>query len=239
MNRVLREFHAKPVYFCRAVRAQMEEFFLKSIVTCIIAFVTSAVVSVTGCGQDAAQKSDPPRAETTQAASSANTADTKPQSPQTKTTDAKPPSPQTKTLAKTASYDIPQGDTSFKTYTYYTSLSKNSAQWALQERAYTDENGLRKLGGDYMVALGSYYADALGERFLITLDGGEAFTVVVCDFKSDRDTDAANQYTPVNARMKNVVEFYVDRSLDGTAKRMGNVSFIEGFAGNVVGIEKI
>ncbi|MCL2507977.1 MAG: hypothetical protein FWF05_02240 [Oscillospiraceae bacterium] len=144
-----------------------------------------------------------------------------------------------KPLVKSTDYEIPQGDTSFKTYTYYTSLNRNSAQWKLQQEAYTDENGLRKMGGDYMVALGSYYSGTLGERFLVTLDGGETFTVVVCDFKSDRHTDSANQYSPVNAQMKNVVEFYVDKNLDSAAKRMGDVSYIEGFKGNITAIEKI
>jgi hypothetical protein len=67
---------------------------------------------------------------------------------------------------------------------------------------------------------------------------------VVGDFKADRHTDSLHQYTPMDpqdgsAVRKCVVEFVVDtRMLDKTARRMGDISYIEGFSGNIQEIER-
>lgn len=50
----------------------------------------------------------------------------------------------------------------FKSYTNYHCLSRSSAQWRLQEKAYTDNNGLRKIGNDYLVAMVVTTPKALG-----------------------------------------------------------------------------
>lgn len=131
--------------------------------------------------------------------------------------------------------DVPDGDTSFKSYTYYTSISRNSAQWDMQQKAYTDENGLRKIEDDYLVAMGSYYTNTLGDRFEITLDTGEVFTVRICDFKSDVHTNSTHQYSS----NKNIIEFYVDKSLNSKAKQMGDISYIDGFEGSITKITKL
>lgn len=53
---------------------------------------------------------------------------------------------------------LPPLDTSFKSYMdYRTITSTTSDQYALQKQAYTDEFGLRKVGGFYCIALGTYY----------------------------------------------------------------------------------
>lgn len=125
---------------------------------------------------------------------------------------------------------------SFKSYTYYTALSNNSLQGKLQQSAYTDENGLRKVDDYYCVALGSYYGTTIGNKYMVTLSTGVQIKVILCDVKADRHTDANNQYTLHNGCM---IEFYVDMTkLNNVARRSGNISSIAGFDGDVVSIVK-
>lgn len=135
--------------------------------------------------------------------------------------------------------NVPEGDTAFKSYMSYKAITnKESAQYKLQRKCWTDGNGLRRYKTYYVVALGSYYADSIGDTFRITTDDGNTFDCVVGDFKADCHTDKLNQYTPMDGR-KCVVEFVVDMQiLDKTARRMGDISYIEGFSGNVESIEK-
>lgn len=137
------------------------------------------------------------------------------------------------------SMDVPSGDTAFKSYmSWRTITNKESRQYQLQRKCWTDANGLRRYKTYYVVALGSYYADHIGERFHITTDDGSEFECVVGDFKADRHTDSLNQYTPMDGR-KCVVEFVVDMNvLDKTAKQMGDISYIRGFSGNIESIER-
>lgn len=136
-------------------------------------------------------------------------------------------------------FTVPTGDTSFKSYMDFRCITnKDSEQWALQEGCWTDDTGLRRYGDDYVIALGSYYASYIGERFTITLDSGETFTAVVGDFKADIHTDESNRYTPMSEGRKNIVEFVVDTNeLDSTAKKMGDISYIDNFEGNVRSVE--
>lgn len=142
---------------------------------------------------------------------------------------------------KPVEYGVPTGNTSFKSYMDWECITNTaSRQYKLQEECYTDCDGLRKHGDDYCVALGSYYADYIGERFRVTLDSGDSFTAVVGDFKADRHTDSVHRYTPMNDGGKNVIEFIVDTDeLDSMARKMGDISFISGFKGNVSTIERI
>ena len=137
--------------------------------------------------------------------------------------------------------DVPEGRTSFKSYmSYHAITNKRSEQYKLQQECWTDSNGMRRFGGtDYVIALGSYYTGGIGDRFRITLDTGEQFNATVGDFKADKHTDSMNQYTPTQNNGKCVLEFIVDTGkLDKTAKRMGDISYIPGFRGNVEKIEK-
>ena len=139
----------------------------------------------------------------------------------------------------TEGMDVPTGDTAFKSYMSYKAITnKESRQYKLQRMCWTDADGLRRYKTYYVVALGSYYADYIGERFRITTEDGNEIECVVGDFKADRHTDRLNQYTPMEGR-KCVVEFVVDtRMLDKTAKKMGDISYIEGFSGDIESIEK-
>jgi hypothetical protein len=125
----------------------------------------------------------------------------------------------------------------FKSYTDYRMLSRSSAQWKLQEQAYTDENGLRKIGDAYLVAMGSYYGRELGSTFQVTLSNGNSFTVMLCDMKDDRHTDANNQICLSNG---SVIEFYVDTDvMPSIVCQLGTVGALEQFSGSIVSIEKI
>ena len=141
---------------------------------------------------------------------------------------------------KVIEYAVPLGDTSFKSYMSWKAITNtDSNQYKLQKSCWTDKRGLRRYRQDYVIALGSYYADYIGQRFTITLDTGDSFTAVVGDFKADRHTDETHKYTPMEDGRKNVVEFIVDTSeLDSTAKKMGDISYA-GFKGNVESIERV
>lgn len=137
-------------------------------------------------------------------------------------------------------YAIPTGNTGFKSYMDYRAITnKNSAQWDLQTKCWTDKDGLRRKGDYYVVALGSYYADHIGDRFIVTLDTGVEIPVIVGDLKADKHTDATNRYTLTEDGRKNILEFVVDtQSLPEMARKMGDISYVGGFKGNVRSIER-
>ena len=138
------------------------------------------------------------------------------------------------TILKT--YDVPAGH-SFKSYTNYKLLSKPSKQGQLQQQAYTGETGIRMVDDYYCAALGTYYDGNIGDKFLVTLSSGKQFKMILCDVKADHHTDAKHQYTKVNGC---VIEFYVDYGvLSSYVKRMGNISYIDGFEGEITCIQKI
>ena len=140
----------------------------------------------------------------------------------------------TSSPAQNPSYS--SGFGSFKSYTDYRCLSRSSPQWRLQEQAYTDENGLRKIGDAYLVAMGSYYGTTLGTEYIVTLSNGSSFTVMLCDGKADRHTDANNQVCLANG---SVIEFYVEADkMPSIVRQMGSVGALEQFSGSIVSIEK-
>lgn len=143
---------------------------------------------------------------------------------------------------KDGGLDVPGGDTSFKSYMDYRCITnRESAQYKLQQICTTDTDGLRRTtGGDYVIAVGSYYSDTVGDRFRITTEAGE-FCATVGDLKADAHTNRTHQYTAMDNGMKNVIEFVVDvDTLDETAKVMGDISYAgDKFEGNVERIEKI
>lgn len=144
----------------------------------------------------------------------------------------KEPKPESNTTVKS----VPTGH-SFKSYTNYKLLNSNSPQGRLQTLAYSDENGLRKVGEYYCVALGSYYGTTIGDCYVVTLSNGQQFKMTLCDSKANIHTDKNNQYTLANGC---ITEFYVDYScFNSRAKSAGSISVLPGFDGSVVKIEKI
>lgn len=136
---------------------------------------------------------------------------------------------------------IPELDTSFKSYMDYRTITcRVSTQYKMQQEAYTDELGLRKIGDYYCVALGTYYSPNCGKRFHITTDTGNEFNVIVSDIKNDIHTDETNRYVPMSNDSGNVLEFVVDISkLDEYVKKLGNIGGYEKFSGNIVAIKPI
>lgn len=143
-------------------------------------------------------------------------------------------------------YELPNLDTSFKAYMDYRCITDtNSMQYKLQQNAWTDKDGLRRLGEAYMVAMGTYYADECGKTFEITFDTDEKILVVVGDIKADCHTDKTNRYSPVydnngNFISANVLEFIVDtKAMSRRTKRLGTVEYCSNLQGNIVSIVAI
>lgn len=137
----------------------------------------------------------------------------------------------------TASYEVPAEETGVKTYMDYRSItSRTSAQWHLQQYAWTDDTGFRRYGELYMVAMGTYYADSCGAVFRITLETGESFSVLISDVKADADTDGKHQHSAGN-----VVEFIVDADrIPRLCRLTGDMSYAgQAFRGRIAEIEKL
>ena len=141
---------------------------------------------------------------------------------------------------------IPNYDTSFKAYMDYMCIThKASDQYKLQLSAWTDNMGLRKVDDYYLVAMGTYYSDTIGDRFRITLEGDKTFDVMIGDVKADIHTDNSNMYSPVyntdgSFKSANVIEFIIDKQvISKKVKLWGDVSAYDEFAGNIVKIERI
>lgn len=114
----------------------------------------------------------------------------------------------------------------------------------LQLASYTDRYGMRRHSKDYVVGLGSYYTIYIGDRFEITLDTGEVFTIILGDGKADCDTDITNRYTPcVNYEgynCANVIEFIIDDEI--VTEKMyayGSASYYQHLNGNIVSMKYI
>lgn len=135
------------------------------------------------------------------------------------------------------SFEVPNLS-DFKSWTNYNYVSKESPQWNVLtgDSTYTDDNGFRRKDKDYLVAMGSYYTKELGERFRITTNKGNIFTVTICDWKADCDTDSKGQYTIAN---NCIVEFYVDDNLCNAVRNSGSCSSIKELSGKITKIEKI
>ena len=125
----------------------------------------------------------------------------------------------------------------FKSYMSYTAITnKSSAQWKLQQRAYTDKNGLRCIDGKPIVAIGTGWGLSVGDSALITCDNGNSFKVVIGDIKDNAHTLSDNKTTLANNCR---CEFIVDVSqLNPKIKSSGNVSTLEQYSGYVTNIQK-
>lgn len=127
-------------------------------------------------------------------------------------------------LAKNDNNQLPHHK-DFKSYMGYKAITnKSSQQYQLQQLAYTDENGLRKINGRYCVAIGSHWDVDMGENFDLILENGTIIPCIKADAKADRDTDSSNIYTANGC----CSEFIVDTAnLDKSAKTSGNISSID------------
>ena len=139
--------------------------------------------------------------------------------------------------------EIPSISTNSKLFTDY---RKYNLPWTphyrLQQVAYTDSEGLRRYKDDYIVAMGSYYSTSIGDRFKITLETGNSFTVMFGDGKWDSDCDERKMYMPwtnYDGEIEgNLLEFIIDEDIiDPNVYEYGGVEKIEFFNGSITKIE--
>lgn len=131
--------------------------------------------------------------------------------------------------------DVPSNN-SIKSYMDYRCItSRNSRQYQLQHSlAYTGNHGLRMVKDRYCVAVGSYYTTTIGQYIDIELENGSVIRGILADCKADKHTDSTNRINPNGS----VVEFVVDtRTLDKTAKKMGDISYVNDWNSKVVNIK--
>lgn len=132
--------------------------------------------------------------------------------------------------------NVPTEISNFKSYMDYRMITK-SAQLELQQQAYTDSNGCRKVGNYFCIALASYYGSEIGAKYRIRLSDGTSFLGILADQKADKDTNSTNQYTVYN---KDIIEFIVDTNkLPAAVQLSGSLSSLEKYEGKVVGIDKL
>lgn len=136
--------------------------------------------------------------------------------------------------------ELPEISTNVKLFTDYRAYNLwYTPHYRLQQKAWTDEQGLRRFNDDYIVALGSFYSVNIGDRFEVTLDTGRIFTVILGDGKADIDCDSRNMYTPCldynGEKSANMLEFIIDENvLDEEVYNYGSLDKLEGFEGDVV-----
>lgn len=133
-------------------------------------------------------------------------------------------------------YDVSDIDNSFKSYMDFRTLDdENSIQYEIQNLAYTDDEGFRKIDDDYLIALGTFYTEQCNEKFEIELSDGRIFTALTGDIKADVDTNSTHQYHTING---NMIEFIVDTDLiNELSMEMGDMSY-SGFEGKIIRISK-
>lgn len=135
------------------------------------------------------------------------------------------------------SLEIPQGDCSSFLYMDYRAITDTSSkQWELQQMAWTDSQGLRRIGDDYCVALGTYYGQ-VGDRFRITTDRGNVYIVQMADAKG---WDSNGWYHIAGNGKINLVEFIVATEyLPNEVTLHGDCGVLDNIGGNIIKIERI
>ena len=149
---------------------------------------------------------------------------------------------------KYTSLEVPNINSSFKTWMSYTAVTnRQSPQYKfIHKYGWVDSEGFMRCSGErdlgieddyYLIALGSYYGMDIGTKYKITLDTGRVFYGALADCKSDRHTNETNQYVSHN---NNIIEFLVDTSkLNKNVKQMGTANVYMPLNGRVSKIEKI
>lgn len=129
------------------------------------------------------------------------------------------------------------GASDFKSFMSYTTITdKTSEQWQLQQKAATNQNGLRCINGKPLVAIGTGWHISVGETATVYMDNGNTFDIIIGDIKDNTHTDNTNKITKANGCM---VEFIVDTTkLPQTVQISGNLSSLKQYNGVVIKIVK-
>jgi len=125
----------------------------------------------------------------------------------------------------------------FKSYMPYTAITnKNSRQWELQQKAYTNAEGIRCIDGRPLVAVGTGWGLSVGDVAVVICENGNSFEIMVGDIKSDKHTLSDNKTSASNDCR---CEFIVDMDkLIPYIKDGGNMAKIQTYNGYVIDIQK-
>lgn len=109
------------------------------------------------------------------------------------------------------------------TYMDYRAITDTSSkQYKLQQDPYcvVNEKGFLMYRDNwYVVAMGSYWGN-IGDKFIVRLENGTLFSVIIGDYKSDRDTDKEHYAHRADGH---VIEFLIDS--DSTYMKNHNVIY--------------
>lgn len=123
---------------------------------------------------------------------------------------------------------VPYPHSDFKTYMYGSAVTNTaSAQYQLISRAYVGDYGIMMVDGCYLVAMGTAYANYIGQRYQVTFETGQVINVMIGDVKQDIHTD---QYNSAGAANGDLLEFIVAQPPEQVTI-MGNYNVI--FPGRV------
>lgn len=106
---------------------------------------------------------------------------------------------------------------------YKTITDKTSKQYALQQKAYTDEFGFRKIGNRYLVAIGTAFNANVGTYFDAELENGTIIECIVGEIKSDFHTDSTNVFSQNGCCLEFIVNTKI---LEPYVKQRGDCSFL-------------
>ena len=125
----------------------------------------------------------------------------------------------TETVEVIEEFEHENGWTNCFSYENSNGLTENPSLSAIQGAIpdnITDTGIMRDEYGDYCCAIGTFYGYC-GDRFLVTLENGQQFTVKICDSKGDR------RYHDFGNGGKSVIEFiHADSYLPECVSFTGN-----------------
>lgn len=123
---------------------------------------------------------------------------------------------------------IPYPHSDFKTYMYASAVTDTtSAQYQLISQAYVGDYGIMMVDGCYLVAMGTAYANYIGQKYQVTFETGQVIDVMIGDVKQDIHTD---QYNSAGINNGDLLEFIVAQPPQ-EVEIMGNYNII--FPGKV------
>lgn len=102
---------------------------------------------------------------------------------------------------------IPYPHSDFKTYMYASAVTDTtSAQYQLISNAYVGDYGIMMVDGCYLVAMGTAYANYIGQKYQVTFETGQVIDIMIGDVKQDIHTDQYNSAGIING---DLLEFIV------------------------------
>ena len=108
----------------------------------------------------------------------------------------------------------------------------------LNSGIFNKKGGLLTTDDGYVaVALGSRFGE-VGDKFMINLDNGFSFKAIKADEKADKDTYNGCHHLSDGSLIEFVVSISDLSKYNYMAYTMGDISYVDGFNGNVTSIQK-